>query len=179
MIATVGIKSVAKMDNLFPCLLNCTLVDRAYPLIRDLLPGVTLERWKRFVEPYLSAQSTCWPSGLMTVQNAVGCILGFFCFSVRDDLNNGRVMFIDNIIVAEIPGHNTIINTITETIQTLANQNYCPVTHIDLTNGLNGTEKHQEWLKFALLTEGYIINGLHIVKRTPHNVRKFSLQKKI
>ena len=73
-------------EPLAPRLLDRDTIDRAYPLVRSIATGVTLDRWGRFARPLVSSRSSSWPRGLMTIQNAAGYILGLYGFEVRDDL---------------------------------------------------------------------------------------------
>lgn len=150
---------------LTPRLLDRGSIDKAYPLIRGIMPNVTLERWAEFAKPYFAARSPKWPRGLMTIQNGEGYILGLFGFEVRDELHSNRTLFIYNIIVPQIPGHDLIWAAVVSTAETLAAINDCRTIQIKLSDDLNAQESGREWLGSSLMTAGYMVEGIHAFKR--------------
>lgn len=150
---------------LTPRLLDRNSIDKAYPLVRGILPDVTLERWAEFAKPYFAARSPKWPRGLMTIQNGESYILGLFGFEVRDELRSSRTLFIYNIIVPQILGHDLIWAVVVSTAETLAAINDCRTIQIKLSDDLNGQETGREWLGPSLTTSGYIIEGIHAFKQ--------------
>jgi len=74
---------------LTPRFLDRRTIDKAYPLVRNIVPGMTAARWTQFVRPHLVPRSPDWPRGVMTIQNAAGYILSLFAFEVRADLHGG------------------------------------------------------------------------------------------
>jgi hypothetical protein len=150
---------------LTPRLLDRSSIDKAYPLVRGIMPNVTLERWTEFAKPYFAARSPKWPRGLMTIQNGEGYILGLFGFEVRDELHSNRTLFIYNIIVPQIPGHDLIWTVVIRTAETLATINGCRTIQIKLADDLNAQESGREWLGSSLTAAGYVIEGVHAFKR--------------
>lgn len=155
---------------LTPRLLDRSSIDKAYPLVRGIMPNVTLERWTEFAKPYFAARSPKWPRGLMTIQNGEGYILGLFGFEVRDELHSSRTLFIYNIIVPRIPGHDLIWASVVSTAETLAAINDCRTIQIKLSDDLNAQESSHEWLGSSLVTAGYMIEGIHAFKRMTSSV---------
>ena len=84
--------------------LDRSTIDKAYPFVRNVVPGMTAARWMRFVRLHLVARSPHRPRGVMTIQNAAGCILSLFAFEVRADLIESRILCIDHIMVPNLPG---------------------------------------------------------------------------
>lgn len=150
---------------LTPRLLDRRSIDKAYALVRGIMPNVTLERWTEFAKPYFAARSPKWPRGLMTIQNGEGYILGLFGFEVRDDLHSNRTLFIYNIIVPQIPGHDLIWTMVIRTAETLAAINGCRTIQIKLSDDLNAQESDREWLGSSLTAAGYMVEGVHAFKR--------------
>ena len=83
-------------DTLTPCFLDWRTIDKAYPLVRDTIPGVTVNRWVKFSRAHLARRSPDRPRGVMTIQNAAGYILALFVFEVRDDLYASRILYLDH-----------------------------------------------------------------------------------
>lgn len=146
-------------------LLDRAMIDRAFPLIRGIVPGITLDHWTHFVRRFLAISSGPGHRGLMTVQNPAGYILGFFSFEVRDDLYETRSLLLDNIIVADIPGRNTIWALIMKTADQLANMNSCRAIRANLNNELESVDRERTWLSVSLAKAGYALDGISGCKR--------------
>lgn len=152
-------------DTLAPRLLDRDMVDRAYPLVRNIAPGITLDRWNRFARPLIASRSTTWPRGLMTVQNATGYILGLFGFEVRDELNDGRTLHVDNIITADIPGRDKLWTAVMRAAEQLAQVNGCRVIRAGLLGELDPSDKDRAWLVRSLEDAGFAFEGVRACKR--------------
>jgi len=63
------------VETLTPRFLDRRTIDKAYPLVRDIVPGMTAARWTQFVRTHLAPRSPVWPRGVMTIQNGAGYIL--------------------------------------------------------------------------------------------------------
>lgn len=152
-------------DALAPRLLDRDMIDRAYPLIRNIAPGITLDRWTRFARPLVTSRSATWPRGLMTIQNTTGCILGLFAFEVRDDLNDGRTLHLDNLMTASIPGRDRIWAAVMDAAEHLARVNGCRVIRAGLVGELDASDKDREWLVHSLEGAGFALEGVRACKR--------------
>jgi len=154
-------------ERLTPRLLDKTTIDRAFPLVRNLAPDITLERWTRFAKPHLASRSPDWPRGLMTIQNAAGYILGLFVFEVRDDLYEKRVLCIDNIIIPNIPGRDAIWAGVVDAAEHIAAMNGCRTIRAGLADDLEpgARDRDQTWLTGSLEKAGYSFEGMRAIKR--------------
>jgi hypothetical protein len=152
-------------DKLTPRLLDRSTIDRAFPLVRNLVPSITLDRWARFAKPHMVARSPNWPRGLMTVQNAAGYILGLYVFEVRDDLYESRALCIDNIIVPNIPGRDMIWESIVDSVEQLAAVNGCRAIRAGLADELDPSDSDRAWLQSSLEHSGFSLEGLRAFKR--------------
>lgn len=152
-------------DALVPRLLDREMVDRAYPLVRNIAPGITLDRWNRFARPLIASRSAAWPRGLMTIQNAANCILALFGFEVRDDLNDGRTLLLDNIITASIPGRDKIWSAVMDAADHLAKVNGCHAIRAGLVGDLDASDKDRAWLVHSLEGAGFALDGVRACKR--------------
>ncbi len=152
-------------EALTPRLLDKSTIDRAFPLVRNLLPAMTHERWTQFARPHLSSRSPHWPRGLMAIQNPKGYILGLFVFEVRDDLYENRALCIDNIIVPNLPGRDLVWASIVDTAEHLAAMNGCRVIRAGLADELDPGDTDRAWLSASLEKAGYSLEGVRAVKR--------------
>jgi len=112
-------------DTLTPRFLDRRTIDKAYPLVRNIVPGMTAARWTQFVRPHLMPRSPDWPRGVMTIQNAAGYILSLFAFEVRADLHESRIFYMDHIMVPNLPGRGTLWASTIGAAERLAEMNGC------------------------------------------------------
>ncbi len=152
-------------EPLSPRLLDRETIDRAYPLVRNISAGITLDRWNRFARPLVASRSTLWPRGLMTIQNTAGYILGLFGFEVRDDLQENRTLVIENIVIANIPGRDTIWAVIIDAVDNLAKFHGCHAIRAGLSDELDPSDSDRGWFASAFETAGYSLEGVRACKR--------------
>jgi hypothetical protein len=63
-----NIKSLpAMVETLTPRFLDRRTIDKAYLLVRNIVPGMTAARWTQFVRPHLVPRSPAWPRGVITI----------------------------------------------------------------------------------------------------------------
>ncbi|MCC7046010.1 MAG: hypothetical protein IT562_04790 [Alphaproteobacteria bacterium] len=146
-------------------LLDRSKIDQAYPLVRSLVPGITLSRWNAFVRPQLIVHSSAWPHGVMTIQNHKGYILGLFSFEVRDDLYESRTLCVDTIVVPNIPGRDLIWFAIADATDQLAKMNDCRAVRAGLNEELGGDAQDRLWVGSSLQRSGYVLEGVRAFKR--------------
>jgi hypothetical protein len=152
-------------EPLAPRLLDRDMIDQAYPLIRNIASGITLDRWGRFAKPLVASRSASWPRGLMTIQNTAGYILGLFGFEVRDGLHVNRTLWIENIIIANIPGRDAIWTTVIETVDQLADLHGCQAIRASLSDDLDPDNSDRNWLSSSFESAGYSLEGIRACKR--------------
>lgn len=152
-------------DTLTPRLLDRATVEQAFPLVRNIVAGITLDRWNRFARPYLASRSPDWPRGLMTIQNAAGYILGLFGFDVRDDLHQSRTLCIDNIIVPDLPGRDAIWASAIDAAEHLARINGCRAIRAGFADELDPSQGDRKWIVMSLERSGYSLEGVQALKR--------------
>ena len=149
-------------DMLTPRFLDRRTIDKAYPLVRNTVPGMTVDRWARFVRSQLAPRSPDWPRGMMTIQNAAGYILALFAFEVRDDLHENRIFYMDHIMIPNLPGRGTIWASAIDAAEQLATLNGCGAIRADLRGDLDRSDKD---LLTSLERSGYSPTGVRAFKR--------------
>jgi hypothetical protein len=159
---------------LTPRLLDKTTIDRAFPLVRSLVPAMTQERWTQFARLHLASRSPHWPRGLMTIQSPGAYILGLFVFDVRDDLYETRALCIDNIIVPNLPGRDLVWAAIVDAAEHLATMNGCRVIRAGLADELDPNDTDRAWLSASLEKAGYSLEGMRALKRVGHAASRAS-----
>jgi hypothetical protein len=149
-------------DTLTPCFLDRRTIDKAYPLVRDIIPGVTVSRWAKFSRAYLAHRSPDRPRGVMTIQNAAGYILALFVFEVRDDLYESRILYLDHIMIPNVPGRRTIWASAIDAAENLAKLNGCRAIRAELGGDLDYSG---EDLLTSPERSGYSPVGVRALKR--------------
>lgn len=151
-------------DTLVPRLLDRTMIDQAFPLVRNLVAGMTLDRWSRFARAQIVSRSASWPHGLMTIQNPKGYILSLFAFEVRDDLCKSRTLCVDNIVVPNIPGRDLIWQAVVGATEQLARMNGCRAIRAGLADELDPSESDRAWVVDSLRKSGFELEGVRAFK---------------
>jgi|DewCreStandDraft_4_1066084.scaffolds.fasta_scaffold151885_2 hypothetical protein len=152
-------------EKLVPRLMDRESVVQAFPLVRDLLPNVTLEQWLRFARPLLNSGSGRCPRGLMTIQNAASYILALFGFEVRESLTDTRALWIDNIIVPNIPGRDMIWEAVMDAADYLARMNGCRTIRAGFAEELDPANSERLWVRLSFERSGYSLDGVQAFKR--------------
>jgi len=150
------------VDRLTARFLDRRTIDRAYPLVRNIVPGMTAARWSRFVRPHLVLRSPDWPRGVMTIQNAGGCILSLFAFEVRADLHESRILYMDHIMIPNLPGRGTLWASTIGAAERLAEMNGCGAIKVEFGGG---PERSDQELLTALEGMGYSLASVRALKR--------------
>lgn len=146
-------------------LLTRESVVQAFPLVCNMLPQITLKQWVGFARPHLMSGWQTMPRGLMTVQNDDGYILGMFSFEVRGDLTETRVLWIDNIIVPNIPGRDVVWASVVDAIDGLVEKNRCHAVRAGLADTLERADGDRLWVRISLEKAGYSFDGVQGFRR--------------
>jgi len=154
-------------DQLISRIFDRAMIEQAYPIVRTLAPGITLERWVQFARPRITSRSSEWPRGLMAIQNASGYILGLFSFKVRDDLHESRILAVSNIVVPDIPGRDQVGRSILKASDHLAMIHGCRAIRAELNNEIDPSDCDRTWLSATLISCGYSLGGARAFKRLP------------
>src|SRR4029077_3011704 len=102
------------------------------------------------------------PRGVMTIQNAAGYILALFVFEVRDDLYEGRILYLDYFMVPNVAGRRRIWDSAIGAAENLARLNGCRAIRAELGGEL---ERSDENLLTSLERSGYSPAGVRTLKR--------------
>jgi hypothetical protein len=149
------------VDTLTPRFLDRRTIDKAYPLVRNMVPGMTAARWSQFVR-HLVPRSPDWPRGVMTIQNAAGYILSLFAFEVRADLHESRVLHMDHIMIPNLPGRETLWASTIGAGERLAEMSSCRAIWAEFRGG---TVHSDIDLLTSLERSGYASSGIRAFKR--------------
>ncbi len=111
----------------------------AHPLARTALPELSLEEWCAFLADHLRQAE----SGLSTVENGRGTMLALAAFCVRPDLQHGRCLLADPVIVMDLVGAGLVARLIDEHLQREARRLGCAALRLQLpmARGLAAEER--------------------------------------
>ena len=71
-------------------------IDQAYGLVRLTAPQISLEAWRDFARSLISP-SEAPESGILTVEDDCGCIMGLVGYVIDRDLDHGRTLLAKNL----------------------------------------------------------------------------------
>jgi hypothetical protein len=145
--------------------MDLSMMERAFPLAVNLAPNVTLTRWNEFARSFLARRDGVWSRGFMGIQNAAGYILGLFSFEIRDELEQGRTLRIENIVVPTMPGRELIVQALTDAIDDLAAKHDCRLVCANLTGKPHRLDTDRKWIGLALERAGYQIEEKTALRR--------------
>lgn len=135
----------------------------AYPLVRSALPEVDLEDWTAFAEHVLAGGARGAESGILTVENESGVIIGLVAYQCRHDLELGRVLAVDRLIAFELIDRRGVAELIVEALEAEAERLGCRAiqTRLPVVDG----EQRPAWLVALLQGQGHDVASMSLCKR--------------
>ncbi|WP_240626441.1 hypothetical protein [Thalassospira lohafexi] len=118
--------------------------DMTYPLVQMLQADLTFDRWCEFVAECCSPTSEIVPGegcedilwlrsrGIIVVANERGYIHGLFSYQVHDDMADGRVLHLDNVMTVEIVSRPYVLDAMREAMTRLAAEHQCGNVYVSL-----------------------------------------------
>lgn len=150
-------------DPFIPRPLSRDQIAQAYPLVQAILPGTSLARWSDFARSHTLERGE---RGIMTLQNQAGYILGLFTHEVRDELSLGRALVAGNIMVADFPGREQILDALIDAMHMLGNLRRCAAISARLDSGAAGAPPPGTWVLPRFLQAGFIASGPNQCQKT-------------
>ncbi|MBR9901254.1 MAG: hypothetical protein GYB19_14505 [Rhodospirillales bacterium] len=126
--------------------LTAQTADMTYPLVQMLKVDMSFDRWRAFVDQYcmpvaagsLDANADrddiLWQRqrGIIVVANERGYIHGLFSYYVRDDMADGVVLHVDNVIAVEIVTGDYVLDAMRDAMARLADLHECRNVYVSL-----------------------------------------------
>ncbi len=135
----------------------------AYPLVRSALPAVTLEDWTAFAEDFLPGDRRPSSTGILTVENESGVIIGLVAYECRRDLEQGKVLIVDRLLAFELLDRRGVAELIVEAIEAEADRQGCRAIHTCLPV-VEGRQR-PGWLVALLQARGHDVASMSLCKR--------------
>ena len=129
------------------------LFDAAYPLVRTVAPGVSVEQWS------IHARKVRMRGGLLGLIGAENALFGFLTYRNEESLRHGRIFRIDIFVTFELnraaPGRKALC----EAAEALARKQGCTAIEIRIDSrgfAEGGTARTQGWLNLGHSLEAVV-----------------------
>lgn len=105
-------------------------IAQAYPLIREVAEGVSLERWQVYAAALTAPSERAKPAtGVLAVQSPEGTIRGLASYHVGLDLALGRVLVVEQFVVSSRLYRRFVATHLLEGLDELARKLGCAAIH--------------------------------------------------
>ncbi|MBC05084.1 hypothetical protein [Thalassospira sp.] len=126
--------------------LTAQTADMTYPLVQMLKVDMSFDRWRAFVDQYCmpvakdsvgakaDADDILWQRqrGIIVIANERGYIHGLFSYYVRDDMTDGLVLHVDNVMAVEIVSGDYVLDAMRDAMSRLARVHECSNVYVSL-----------------------------------------------
>lgn len=150
-------------------------IDRAYPLIRAVLPDFSVERWEQYVKTLgiagvagargKSGGARRRPGGIMTVRNEDGYFHGLFCYRIDDDSLLGRIMHVDTFVALEFLDGEGAAGALLDAMESIAQGEGCRSIRACLHEPAILREARPSRVMRAFAEHGFAAESLDMCKR--------------
>lgn len=134
----------------------------AFPLIRTVRPSLTFEDWVAYAERYMDDGSQ--RSGIVTLQDSGGLILGIFVYRVADNPGHGPTLMVEDFVALDIVTPHQVAERLATEMERLARQLGCAAVHTALAcgDGMNA-----QFLLDKLHELGHCLESFRLCKPLP------------
>jgi hypothetical protein len=126
--------------------LTAQTADMTYPLVQMLKVDMSFDRWRAFVDQYClpvgkgsvggttDSNDILWQRqrGIIVIANERGYIHGLFSYYVRDDMTDGLVLHVDNVMAVEIVSGDYVLDAMRDAMSRLASVHACSNVYVSL-----------------------------------------------
>lgn len=126
--------------------LTAQTADMTYPLVQMLKVDMSFDRWRAFVDQYCmpvirgtvreknNGYDILWQRqrGIIVIANERGYIHGLFSYYVRDDMTDGLVLHVDNVMAVEIVSGDYVLDAMRDAMSRLARVHDCSNVYVSL-----------------------------------------------
>lgn len=113
-------------------------VDATFPIAQAAVPGLTLERWRRFAANAASPDAAAAASGIMVVENERGYIQGFCTYRVQRDMRLGTVFAVDDLIALDLIDSQPVAAALVDALETRARELGCAAVRLQMDEAALG-----------------------------------------
>ncbi|MHA1113169.1 MAG: hypothetical protein ACTSRY_01520 [Alphaproteobacteria bacterium] len=146
-------------------------INRAYPLVRAVLPDFSMERWESYVATLgvsgvsgVNGGESRHPGGIMTVRNEDGYFYGLFCYQIDDDPLHGRIMRVETFVALEFLDGKGAAGALLDAMENIAEGEDCTNIRACLHEPAVLGDAHQSRVMRAFANHGFAAESLHMNK---------------
>jgi hypothetical protein len=156
--------------------LTDALVRQAYPLVHAAAPEISLEEWRSHVTSLASREPA--NRGIIAIVSTEGHIHGLFAYTVSDELQLGRALTIDHLIVPDLFRRETLVAAMDDAMEGLCEKYSCAGQKIRLPGPIPSSEAPAMpdapavtalSLADLFVEQGHEIGGFELWKRRSQN----------
>ncbi len=134
---------------------------QAYPLVREVFAGVTVEAWRAYAEDLLHGKLAAGEArDIIGVCSANGYLRGLFTYHVVPDVHHGRTLMVEYFTVDGVFASRALGIVLIEGVETVAREHRCNAIHAHLPPRPN-------WLTALLCDRGYQHDAWRMCKPVP------------
>ncbi len=133
---------------------------QAYPLVREAANQPSLDAWQAYVSALAETRGATTSGGVLGALSPDGYVLALCTYRVGLDLEDGRILTVDNLIPSGMPGHQLLTAILFQAIENLAKTYECEAIRVScpVTRG---------WLFGVARRRDYWRCRWHFCKRVP------------
>ncbi|HEX9771457.1 MAG TPA: hypothetical protein VGA50_19955 [Kiloniellales bacterium] len=109
-------------------------IPEAFPTVAFLDDEVTAERWSDYANAIVGPNGQDDGHGIMTLQDPQNRIVGLSAYTIRADLQRGRVLVVENFAVAALIGARQAAATLLAAMEQLARDRDCRCLAVSLVD---------------------------------------------
>ncbi len=138
-------------------------VAQAFPVVHTARPNLTLDRWVDYAGELAAGKTQAVANGIMTLQNDQGYIHGLFTYRVDQDLEHGRTLLAENVVVLGLTEQAAATVALIEAVEDLARRHDCGAIHTQLIGATAGPIADHSIVNF-FRDSGHQFGGLRMCK---------------
>ena len=138
-------------------------IRQAFPLIRLIMPHLTLENWVRYAEALCRGERG--PEGILSAQGEDGYIYGLACYRVAPDPQFSRTLVVEHFVALDLFDGSATSRTLIDAIEWTAHDQHCAHVHLTLPRARIGLEETDGSLSGSIRGAGYDVNSVTLCKR--------------
>lgn len=139
--------------------LTAKQIAQAFPLVRAIVPDLTLENWLDYAKAIAKADGM-ERGGVVAAQDERGYIFGLFCYKIQYDICHGRTLAIENMVALDMVDRSGAMEALMGALDRIARQKGCQYVHIALPYKTIG---HRSFLR-PLREAGHEIDNIRLCK---------------
>jgi hypothetical protein len=134
-------------------------VDMAYALARSGAPRLSLEQWRGYANGLIRRGAT--PSGVLTVENLAGTILGLCSYRIDPAPGQGAICSVEFLVALDLVDNEAVTTALLKALEALARRQGAVALRLDLPYGTPATKQ----LLGRLDKSGHRIDKIRLLKQ--------------